>query len=74
VVKWKQQKEITMKEYEVKIAAYVKSFEIVQAENEDEAEKLAYDLFTGTYGVYNTDTEEISLFTDVVAYEPEEIK
>jgi hypothetical protein len=63
-----------MKEYEVKIAAYVKSFEIVQAENEDEAEKLAYDLFTGTYGVYNTDTEEISLFTDVVAYEPEEIK
>jgi hypothetical protein len=63
-----------MKEYEVKIAAYVKSFEIVQAENEDEAEKLAYDLFTGTYGVYNKDTEEISLFTDVVAYEPEEIK
>ena len=63
-----------MKEYEVKIAAYVESFEIVQAENEDEAEKLAYDLFTGTYGVYNKDTEEISLFTDVVAYEPEEIK
>ena len=61
-----------MKEYEVKIAAYVKSFEIVQAENEDEAEKLAYDLFTGTYGVYNTETEEISLFTDVIAYEPKE--
>jgi hypothetical protein len=62
-----------MKEYEVKITAYVESFEIVEAENEDEAEKLAYDLFTGTYGVYNRDTDNISLFTDVVAYEPKEI-
>jgi hypothetical protein len=61
-----------MKEYEVKIAAYLKSFEIVQAENEDEAEKLAYELFTGTYGVYNRDTDNISLFTDVIAYEPKE--
>jgi hypothetical protein len=62
-----------MKEYEVKISAYVKSFEIVQADNEDEAEKLAYEIFTGTYGVYNIDTKEVSLFTDVIAYEPEEI-
>jgi hypothetical protein len=61
-----------MKEYEVKITAYVESFEIVQAENEDEAVLLANDLFTGTYGVYNTETEEISLFTDVIAYEPKE--
>jgi hypothetical protein len=61
-----------MKEYEVKITAYVESFEIVQAENEDEAVELANDLFTGTYGVYNTETEEISLFTDVIAYEPKE--
>ena len=61
-----------MKEYEVKITAYVESFEIVEAENEDEAEKLAYDLFTGTYGVYNRDTDNISLFTDVIAYEPKE--
>jgi hypothetical protein len=61
-----------MKEYEVKITAYVESFEIVQAENEDEAVLLANDLFTGTYGVYNTETEEISLFSDVIAYEPKE--
>ncbi len=62
-----------MKEYEVKITAYVESFEIVEADNEDEAEKLAYELFTGTYGVYNTDTKEVSLFSDVIAYEPKEM-
>jgi hypothetical protein len=62
-----------MKEYEVKITAYVESFEIVQADNEDEAERLAHELFTGTYAVYNTDTKEVNTFTDVVAYEPKEI-
>jgi hypothetical protein len=62
-----------MKEYEVKITAYVESFEIVEADNEDEAEKLAHELFTGTYGVYNTETKEVQLFTTVIAYEPEEV-
>ncbi len=62
-----------MKEYEVKITAYVESFEIVQADNEDEAVELARELFVGTYAVYNLETKEANSFSDVIAYEPEEI-
>jgi hypothetical protein len=62
-----------MKEYEVKITAYVESFEIVQADNEDEAVSLANQQFSEGFAVYNTATKKIDVFTDVIAYEPEEI-
>jgi hypothetical protein len=63
-----------MKEYEVRINAYVESFEIVEADNEDEAVKLAHELFRGTYAVYNLETKEANSFTDVIAYEPKEVE
>jgi hypothetical protein len=62
-----------MATYEVNITAYVESFEIVEADSEDEAVRLAHQLFSGVFGVYNTETKEIDTFTDVVAYEPKEI-
>ena len=62
-----------MKEYEESIAAYVWSFEIVEAETEDEALQLANDWFKGTFAEYSPETKEVNPFTDVVAYKPKEV-
>jgi hypothetical protein len=64
----------TMKEYKVRITARVDTIEFVEAENEEQACLLAEQKWTETYIVYNPDLREYSDFSEIIGYEPEEIK
>jgi hypothetical protein len=63
-----------MKEYKVRITAYVETSEFVEAENEEQACRLAEQKWTDAYIVYNPDLQEYSDFSEIIGYEPEEVE
>jgi hypothetical protein len=62
-----------MKNYEVRITAYVETTEIVEAENEEQACELAEQKWSEAHTVYNSEQDEHSGFYDIIGYEPEEV-
>jgi hypothetical protein len=60
--------------YKVRITANLETSTIIEAENEEEAGELAENEFGGTYVVLNTETDDYIRFTDIIGYEPEEVK
>jgi hypothetical protein len=62
-----------MKQYEVNISAYINAVILIDAEDEDEACRLAENDFAETYVIYNPDQEEYRSFTDIIGYEPTEV-
>jgi hypothetical protein len=62
-----------MKQYEVKITAYIEDIVLIDAEDEDEACQLAETEWADTYIVYDPDQKEYLSFTSIIAYEPEEV-
>ena len=63
-----------MKRYEVNLVARLETTEIVEAENEEQACLLAEQQFGQTFVVYNSDEETYSSFTEIIGYEPEEVR
>ena len=62
-----------MKTYKVRITAYVETSQIVEAEDEDQACELAQQEWSDNYIVQNTYSKNLSNFTEIVGYEPEEV-
>jgi preprotein translocase subunit SecB len=63
-----------LKQYEVNIVARLNTTLLVNAEDEEQACLIAEQEFGGTFSVYNRDIEEHESFTEIIGYEPEEIK
>jgi hypothetical protein len=63
-----------MKRYEVNIVARLETTEVVMADNEEHACMLAEASFGEAFSVYNSDVETYEPFTEIIGYEPDELK
>lgn len=62
-----------MKRYEVRLVARVDTTIVVEAEDEEQACLLAEEQWSDNFIVYNTYSKELSNFTEIIGYEPEEL-
>ena len=67
-------RKVIMKRYKVRITALVETTNIVEADSKEEACLLAENDWAETFVVLNTYSNEPSGFSDIIGYEPEEIK
>jgi|Wag4MinimDraft_6_1082665.scaffolds.fasta_scaffold111492_2 hypothetical protein len=62
-----------MKTYKVRITAYVETSIVVEADNDDQACELAQQEWSDNFIVQNTYSKDLSNFTEIIGYEPEEV-
>jgi hypothetical protein len=62
-----------MKSYEVRIVARVDTAIVVEAESEEQACELAEQEWSDNFIVQNTYSKNLSNFTEIIGYEPEEV-
>ena len=62
-----------MKRYKVRLVARVDTSIVVEAQSEEEACLLAEEEWSDNFIVYNTYSKDLSNFTEIIGYEPEEL-
>jgi hypothetical protein len=62
-----------MKTYKVRITAYVETSIVVEADNDDQACELAQQEWSDNFIVQNTYSKDLSNFSEIIGYEPEEV-